>query len=318
MWQWILIIGGAAAVLIVVIAVVARRRRWLSREQIEDLHQSLKYVQWNAFKDILPETAENYNRMKEIHGDRKNTMKSCGLVNLAYTIHMKDDAYVHVISIAPDGGSSGFVEKALYWLTNELELEFLASKVSSLPEAEVAGYEDGTVSVTMALGENVHNALLNAVGGKDSWEVFNKAIDSGEIDMGAVFDYGPRVDAVENASGNFGYSKKNPIPVNGVEGEIEYLSKLHCACGEAFAFHRLGNYGDGPDGHTIDGYEMLCRTGTHHIMLYLDMYHQGPSTLCPKDLVKGPSEGFGSNMRFDDFPRGMIEHYEKLQKEQGR
>jgi len=46
------------------------------------------------------------------------------------------------------------------------------------------------------------------------------------------------------------------------------------------------SYGPGPDGHVVDGFELVCKTKKHQITLYVDMYHSGPSPLVPEKLRK--------------------------------
>lgn len=68
-----------------------------------------------------------------------------------------------------------------------------------------------------------------------------------------------RATELPGASGRFGHDRTNPIPVRAPAGERAYLCRLRCACGEPFVFHRPGSVGPGPDGHTLDVYELLCR-----------------------------------------------------------
>jgi len=101
---------------------------------------------------------------------------------------------------------------------------------------------------------------------------------------------GPLCDTISNAHGEFGYEKSNPIPVRNPDGEAKYLRNLRCGkCGEAFDFSRVGSFGPGPDGHTVDGFDLICKAG-HQFTLYMDMYHLGPSTLIPRNLKKAESD----------------------------
>ncbi len=115
----------------------------------------------------------------------------------------------------------------------------------------------------------------------------------------------PQSDTIPKASGRFGYDKTNPIPVCLQQGELEYLARLRCKCGEAFMFHRRGSFGSGPDGHTIDGYELVCKNRQHHVTLYMDMYHAGPSSLVPEGLATGTPKGIGLPFSVKDFPDGL-------------
>ena len=117
-----------------------------------------------------------------------------------------------------------------------------------------------------------------------------------------AFAIKPQTDTVPNASGRFGYDKTNPIPVCLQKGELDYLARLRCQCGEPFMFHRTGSFGSGPDGHTVDGYELACRSRRHRITLYMDMYHAGPSPLVPEGLTTGSPEGVGLPFAVEGFP----------------
>jgi hypothetical protein len=99
-----------------------------------------------------------------------------------------------------------------------------------------------------------------------------------------------KIDTVENSHGRFGYSKSNPIPVARSNGETVYLSALRCSCNQPFTFHRVGSVGSGPDGHIIDEYDLICKTGKHKVVLYMDMYHSGQSDLIPEGLTKAEPE----------------------------
>jgi hypothetical protein len=122
-----------------------------------------------------------------------------------------------------------------------------------------------------------------------------------------ALETGPQVDTIPQASGRFGYDRSNPVPVCGPPGELDYLARLRCEGGEPFLFHRLGSYDPGPDGHIVDGYELVCRKGQHRITLYLDMYHAGSSSLVPEGLSKGSRRGFGHGARVESFPEGLWE-----------
>jgi len=115
----------------------------------------------------------------------------------------------------------------------------------------------------------------------------------------------PQKDTVTGAEGMFGYDKTNPIPVCLQDGQLEYLARLQCKCGCPFYFHRTGSFGTGPDGHIIDGYELVCRSKKHHITLYMDMYHEGASSLLPEGLSRGKEKGSGLPFYVDNFPHGL-------------
>jgi hypothetical protein len=124
-------------------------------------------------------------------------------------------------------------------------------------------------------------------------------------DMIESFAIKPRSDTVAEASGRFGYDITNPIPVCLQQGELDYLARLRCRCGEPFMFHRQGSFGSGPDGHAVDGYELICRKRQHRITLYMDMYHAGQSSLVPENLTTGKPRGIGLPFMVEDFPDGL-------------
>lgn len=112
----------------------------------------------------------------------------------------------------------------------------------------------------------------------------------------------PQSDTVPNASGRFGYDQTNPIPVCLQKGELNYLACLRCECDEPFMFHREGSFGFDPDGHTVDGYELICRSRRHHIRLYMEMYNAGSSSLVPEGLTIGSPKGIGLPFYVEGFP----------------
>lgn len=90
-------------------------------------------------------------------------------------------------------------------------------------------------------------------------------------------------DQITGATGEFGRNINNPVPVNGVRGEIKYLNRLRCECGAGLIFHRVGSdKTENIDGNT-DVFETVCIEGKHWDKLYLNMYYLRRSTLLPKD-----------------------------------
>lgn len=71
-------------------------------------------------------------------------------------------------------------------------------------------------------------------------------------------------------------SQANPVRADMPPGQRAYLSRLRCSNGQAPTFHRVGNYGPGPYGSIIDGYEVVCLNASPATaMVFLDMYHPG-------------------------------------------
>ena len=95
---------------------------------------------------------------------------------------------------------------------------------------------------------------------------------------------GSSVDQLANGTGDFGFSPTNPIPCNGVLGEVTYLSRLlYGSSKEKVFFHRLGTVND-----KIDKYELITLSGNRAIV-YLDMYHPRKSRLAPKGFSLQPN-----------------------------
>src|SRR5438128_255857 len=81
------------------------------------------------------------------------------------------------------------------------------------------------------------------------------------IESCAVYDRDP------NGTGPFGFSEKNPIPVNGPIGQLAYLSKLETVNGERILFHRIGAI------RAIDVFEAVTFSGREWFLLFIDLYH---------------------------------------------
>ncbi len=116
---------------------------------------------------------------------------------------------------------------------------------------------------------------------------------------------------VKNSTGEYGFEKSNPIPVNGIAGEHYYLSKLRCPEGKSFFFHRKGSCGTAPDMDMVDEFELLCRKKEHHYELYLDRYHLVPSQRPPQGLSMSSPAGVGSTDRIADFDKWTFDDMRK-------
>lgn len=90
-----------------------------------------------------------------------------------------------------------------------------------------------------------------------------------------LMQQGGAVDENPGASGEFGRSLNNPIPVNGPSGELIYLSRLLTDYGEKVYFHRLGSK------NSVDVYELVSQSGDFWDILYVDMYHSRKTTKAP-------------------------------------
>lgn len=113
---------------------------------------------------------------------------------------------------------------------------------------------------------------------------------------------GKDCDELPDASGEFGRTITNPIPVNGPIGEAIYLSSLVTLDGQPILFHRLGSHAD------IDIYETLSADGKQWDVLFFSFYHPRKSHKSPqgykisKDRLANLN---GTNRRIADFPKGL-------------
>lgn len=85
----------------------------------------------------------------------------------------------------------------------------------------------------------------------------------------------PAYDKDPSGTGPFGFSEKNPIPVNGPIGQLAYLSKLETNKGERILFHRIGAV------NTIDVFEAVTFSGSEWYILFTDLYHPRRSRVTP-------------------------------------
>ncbi|MBQ3395695.1 MAG: hypothetical protein IJG34_06250 [Synergistaceae bacterium] len=120
---------------------------------------------------------------------------------------------------------------------------------------------------------------------------------------------GGNVDVVPNAYGEFGHDITNPVPVNGVVGEITYLSRLLTSSGEKVFFHRLGSI------NTIDVFEIVSQSGLEWDILYLDMYNTRKTRFVPKNYQFQRNKQSqpmtfltrGIDAYIEDFPRSFYD-----------
>lgn len=120
-----------------------------------------------------------------------------------------------------------------------------------------------------------------------------------------VIARGRACDTIEGASGPFGRTPENPIPVNGPLGEITYLSKLvTTGSGQRVGFHRLGSM------NSIDVYEVVSLDGTFWDVLFFDCYHDGKSKKTPEGyhFARRVEALTGSNCFNPDFPSHLRDH----------
>jgi len=140
----------------------------------------------------------------------------------------------------------------------------------------------------------------------------------------------PDCDCYPDATGSFGVSPTNPIPVNGHNGTFVYLSRLRSKSGVGFMWHRLGSEETPPYPKPIDVYELVAIDASEWRKLYFGIYHHRRSTMAPDGLTLLPwsqmkdiervmaKTGFpGHNQKVENFPFGLpaiIEKSEMLNK----
>lgn len=78
---------------------------------------------------------------------------------------------------------------------------------------------------------------------------------------------------------------QNPVRVNMPKGQKAYLARLNCSSGATPLFKREGNFGAGPYGSIIDGYQLSCDANPLEELIYMDMYH-------PTHIENDPVPGF--------------------------
>ena len=107
-------------------------------------------------------------------------------------------------------------------------------------------------------------------------------------------------DEVSDASGEFGRSFQNPIPVNGPIGEILYLSNLRTNDHTPIMFHRIGSK------NGADAFETVSLDGKAWDILFLHLYHPRKSRRAPTgySITQERQNLFLGTTEFvDGFPR---------------
>lgn len=121
---------------------------------------------------------------------------------------------------------------------------------------------------------------------------------------------GSSCDQLPNSTGDFGTSPTNPIPVNGVHGQIKYINRLRSIEGCGFIYHRLCSIKPKGSDLNIDAYELVSLDAKSWGILYFDMYHPRRSTIAPQGYTFSKFDptlskitiGFGVNKLDTDFP----------------
>lgn len=113
-------------------------------------------------------------------------------------------------------------------------------------------------------------------------------------------------DEISDASGEFGRSIENPIPVNGPIGEILYLSNLRTDDRTPIMFHRIGSK------NGVDVFEAVSLDGNVWDILFLHLYHPRKSRRAPSgySIAQGKERQdlfLGTSEFVDGFPRHIQE-----------
>ncbi len=110
---------------------------------------------------------------------------------------------------------------------------------------------------------------------------------------------GSAVNRIEGATGAFGFSPTNPIPVNGSMGEVIYISCLRTPDGLPVIGHRVATVG------RIDAYEVISIGTGQWDLLFFDPYHPRKSRDTPEGFTRDRTILFSAtNQCVDHFPQG--------------
>ncbi len=110
-----------------------------------------------------------------------------------------------------------------------------------------------------------------------------------------------RCDKVLPGFGEFGRDLNNPVPVNGVLGELIYLSSLQTHSGIPLCFHRIGS------SNSIDIFETCSYDGGRWDVLYLSPYFPSKSRFAPEGYVIDRTHSRnmmkGTTLEIGEFPK---------------
>ena len=136
--------------------------------------------------------------------------------------------------------------------------------------------------------------------------------------MRHLFLKGENCDQLMGATGAFGQSMTNPIPVNGWMGTLKYFWRLQTPFNKGLYFHRIGK-ARSQVSQTIDVYETVSADRKIWDILYFDMFHPRRSNLAPEGYRVRPYDkvidsvqfAFGTNTRLANFPHDLPEVLDK-------
>lgn len=119
-------------------------------------------------------------------------------------------------------------------------------------------------------------------------------------EVSSAIQKGASVDRIPGATGDFGRNPTNPIPVNGVLGELIYLSHLVTVDGSRLVGHRIASIAH------VDVFEVASVDMAYWDVLCFDLYHPRKSRRAPSGLRLEPDAWIlPTNYRLDAFPAGI-------------
>jgi len=92
-------------------------------------------------------------------------------------------------------------------------------------------------------------------------------------------------DEIPGFQGAFGLTESNPIPVNGIVGEICYINRLRSKTGVGFFYHRLGSVSNPVNQSPVDKFEIVAVDASEWLILYLSPYYLRRSIKTPTGLT---------------------------------
>src|SRR4030042_2202380 len=104
-------------------------------------------------------------------------------------------------------------------------------------------------------------------------------------------------DEIPGAHGPFGMVASNPIPVNGITGEMVYLNRLRSKNGLGFMFHRIGSLKSSVTASLVDRYELVAMDASEWHDLYFCPYFPRRSKKVPHGLSLSPWGSLDDSIR---------------------
>lgn len=114
----------------------------------------------------------------------------------------------------------------------------------------------------------------------------NGKLSSASLMMEAMGIVGPKDDEMPGACGEFGRTKTNPIPVNGIHSIRIYLGKLSRKDGVDFTWDRVGSTSSSNISGMVDIYEIYDEDEVSIDMLYICAYSRKTTNLLPAGYNK--------------------------------